>query len=139
MLEDNFEKAAAVLRVVDGASEEGFRETLNGGERGLKFVRDVRDKIAADALKLAQVGDVVEHDNGAGGFGGAHGGDSGREKMLTESAGDDFGFDARFAGEHLANCFDQLGLTHHFDESAARLRRDVETENFSKSGIREEE
>src|SRR5260221_14532639 len=73
MLENDLQETEAVLRVVDGAREKRFRETLNSGERRSKFVRNVGNEIAANALELAQVGDVVQHEYGAGRFSSAHG------------------------------------------------------------------
>src|SRR5712691_4383744 len=98
VLDDDFEKAPAMLRIVHGAGEQGFREALNGGERGAKFVGNVGDEIAAHAFELAQLGDVVKHDDGAGSFAGAHRRDGGGEKMLAQRAGGDFSFHARLAG-----------------------------------------
>src|SRR5260370_1325994 len=45
VLDDNSEKALAILRIVHGAGKQRFRETLNGGERGAEFVRNVGDEI----------------------------------------------------------------------------------------------
>src|SRR5712691_1687414 len=98
VLDDDFEKVPAMLRIVHGAGEQGFREALNGGKRGAEFVGNVGDEIAAHAFELAQLGDVVKHDDRAGRFAGAHRSDGGREKMLAESAGDNFGLHARLSG-----------------------------------------
>ncbi len=98
MLDDDFEEALAILRIVHSAGEQCFRETLDGGQRRAKLVRNVGDKIATHALKLAQLGNVVKDDDGAGGFAGADRGDGGGEKMLAQRPGDDLGFHARLAG-----------------------------------------
>src|SRR6266849_5715374 len=84
----DFEKAPAMLRIVHGAGEQRFREALNGGERGAKFVGNVGDEIAAHAFELAQLGDVVKDHDGAGSFAGARRGDGGSEKMLPQRPGD---------------------------------------------------
>ncbi len=65
MIADDFEEAAIIFRIVQGAGEQGFGEAADGGERRLKFVRNVGDEILADALEAAKFGDVVENDDGA--------------------------------------------------------------------------
>src|SRR6266849_4249419 len=121
MLDDNFEKAPAMLRIVHGPGEQRFREALNGGERGAKFVGDVGDEIAADAFELAQLGDVVKDHDGAGSFAGARRGDGGSEKMLPQRPGDNFGFHARLAGQNFSHRFNHFRLTHHFYQGTARF------------------
>src|SRR5271156_1337612 len=99
MLENNFEETGAVLGVVEGTSEKCFGEALDGGEGSSEFVRDVGDKIAANAFELSQFGDVVKHYDGSGRVSCANRGDGDCEIVLPESAGHDFRLDARFAVE----------------------------------------
>ena len=102
--------------IVDSAGQKRFGEALNGGERRAEFVGDVGNEVAADALEFAKFGNVVQHDDRTGGFPGANGGDGGGEIMLPERTSDDFGFDARLAGENAAHGFDEFGLAHHFQQ-----------------------
>src|SRR5438132_6602131 len=87
VLENDFEKADAVLRIVNGPGEERFRKTLNRGKRGFEFMGNVGYEIAPHTLELAQLGDVVQHDDRAGSFRGADRCDGGRKKALAQSAG----------------------------------------------------
>ncbi len=50
MLDDDFEKALAILRVIHGAGEQCFRESLDGGERRAEFMRHIGHEVAAHAL-----------------------------------------------------------------------------------------
>src|SRR5882724_6151461 len=84
MIENNLQKTDAVLRVVNGAGKERFREALDGGEGSLQFVGDIGDEIATDAFELAQFGDVVQDDDGAGRLGGGDGGNGDGEKSLAQ-------------------------------------------------------
>ena len=68
MVADDFQEAAIVFGIVEGAGEQGFGEALNGGERRLEFVGDVGDEILAHTLEAAEFGDVVKHDDGSGRF-----------------------------------------------------------------------
>ncbi len=54
MLENNFQKAFAVLRVVDRAGQQGFGKTLDRRERSFEFVRNIGDEIAAHPFESAQ-------------------------------------------------------------------------------------
>ncbi len=135
MLENNLEEADAILRIVDGAGEKRFRKALNSGERRFEFVGNVGNEIPADALEFAQLGDVMQHDNRAGSLRGADGCDGDRKKVLAQSACDDFGFDAGFAFQNIANRLDQLRLPHHFEQRAPGLRRHVEVQNFGEASI----
>ena len=103
MLQDDSQEALAVLRIVDRAGQQRFREALNGGQRRLEFMRYVGHKIAPHALELAQFRDVVQHHDRAGSFPGAHRSDRRRKKMLAQRAGHDLGFDARLSRQDLAN------------------------------------
>src|ERR1700757_2979193 len=105
MLENDGEESSAVLRIIDGAANQGFRKALNGGQRGAEFVRDVGDKVAADALKAAQFGDVMKDDDCAGSFSRPHSGYRGSKIMLAKCARDDFGLDAGLSGQHTADRF----------------------------------
>src|SRR5213075_2692061 len=66
VFENDLHEADAILRVVDGAGEQRFCKTLNGGERRFEFVGNVGDEISADALEFAQLGDVMQHDDRTG-------------------------------------------------------------------------
>ncbi len=114
MFENDTQETIAVVRIIDRTGQKRFREALNGGEGSAEFVGDVGDEIAADAFELTEFSDVVEHDDGAGSFAGANGGDGGGEMVLAQRAGDDFGFDARLARKNAAYRFNQLGLPDNF-------------------------
>ena len=90
-------KRVAVLRVVDGAGDQCFGESLNGGKRRAEFVGNIGHKIAPHALEFSQIGDVVQHDYRAGSFSRTHGGNRGCKKMLPQRPRDDFRFHARLA------------------------------------------
>ena len=62
---DDLEESTPIGRVVDPPFEERLHEPLDRGDGGLQFMGDVGDKVAADVLEVADVGDVVEHDHGA--------------------------------------------------------------------------
>src|SRR5712675_1323892 len=126
MLDDDFEEALAILRIVHGAGEQRFRKTLNGRERSAELVGDVGHEIAAHALKSAQFGNVVKHDHSAICFACADRTNRSGEKTLAQGSRDDFGFHARFAGQNRSDCFDQIGLADDFDQGAARFWRKVE-------------
>src|SRR6266852_2240106 len=81
VFENDLEEADAILRVVDGAGDKRFRKTLDSGERRSKFVGDIGNEIPADALELAQLGDVVQHDDRAGSLRGAYRCDGDRKKV----------------------------------------------------------
>src|SRR6185437_7014901 len=68
MVANNFQKAAVVLVIFEGTAEEGFGEALNRRERSLEFVRDVGDEILAHAFEAAQLGNVMQYDDGTGRF-----------------------------------------------------------------------
>ena len=68
MIADDFQEAAIVFGIIESASEQRFGKALDGGERRFEFVRDVGDEILAHALEAAEFGDIVKHDDGAGGF-----------------------------------------------------------------------
>jgi len=108
VLEDNLEEADTICGSSMAPAEKRFRKTLNGGERRFELVGNVGNEIPADALELAQLGDVMQHDDRAGGFRGADRCDGDRKKVLAQSAGDDFGFDAGLTFQDLANRLDQL-------------------------------
>ncbi len=137
MFENNLNEAAAVFRIVHGAAEERFRESLNSRERRLELVRDIGDEIAADSFQAAQLGDVMQHEDGSGRFPGPNGSDGGREVTLAQGAGGDFRLDAGRAFQHSPHGFAHLRLPDNFDERAARLRRYVEFEDGSKPAIGE--
>src|SRR5216684_7069665 len=67
VLENNFEEADTILRIVDSAGEKRFRETLDRRKRRAQLVRNVGDEIAAHAFEFAKFGDVVQHNHRAGG------------------------------------------------------------------------
>src|SRR5216684_815060 len=139
VLENDLEEADSILRIVEGAGEQRFRKTLNRGERRSEFVGNVGNEITAYALELAQLGDVMQHDDRAGGLRGANRCDGGGEKMLAQRAGDDFGFDAGLTFQDAANRLDQLGLAHHFKERAPGLWRHVQAQDFREASIGEEQ
>src|SRR5271169_2905883 len=97
MFENNLEKAEAVLGLVKGAADKSFRKALNRGERRFEFMGDVGDEITADAFELAQLGDIVQHDDSAGSIRGADGCNSDSKVVLAQRASDDFGFNAGLA------------------------------------------
>src|SRR6266478_4457361 len=139
MLENDLQKADAILRVVNGTGKERFREALDGGEGSLQFVGDIGDEIATDAFELAQFGDVVQNDDGAGGLRGGDGSDGDGEESLAQRAGDDLGFDARLSLQDLAHRFEQFRLSYDLHKSASRLRGHVEIQDFLKPWIGEEQ
>jgi hypothetical protein len=53
VLENNLEEPDAVLRIIEGASEQSLRKSLNGGQRRSQFVRNIGDEIAPHALEFA--------------------------------------------------------------------------------------
>ncbi len=69
---DNFDEAFPIGLVVQRAAEKRFGKALNRGQRRLEFVRDIGNKIAPHPLQPAQFRDVVQHQNGAIGPGGAY-------------------------------------------------------------------
>ncbi len=66
VIADDVQEADVVFRIVERATEKGFGEALNRGERRFELVGNVRDEILSDALKAAEFGDVMQHDDGAG-------------------------------------------------------------------------
>ena len=50
---------------VFGLVDQRFGVALDRGQRRAQLVRDVGDEIAADLIRLAQVGDVVHHEHRA--------------------------------------------------------------------------
>ncbi len=116
-----------------------FRKALNGCERRFEFVRNVGDEIPADALELAQLGDVVQHDDRAERIRGADRGDGYGEKVLAQRPGDDFGFHPGLAFHYRTNGLQQLGLPHDFNKRAARLRRYIQAQDFREAGICKEQ
>ena len=50
---------------VGAAVEQRLDVAAHRGERRPQLVRDVGDEVAADAIGAAQIGDVVQHDDGA--------------------------------------------------------------------------
>src|ERR1700735_2265800 len=107
MFENDFEKARAVLRIVNRASEKRFGEALNGSEGSSEFVRDVGDKIAPHAFESSQFGNVVEHHDGPSRVSRAHSGNSDCKMMLPQRTSDDLRLDARLAVKNLAHGFEQ--------------------------------
>src|SRR5690606_5713903 len=69
---DDLEEALRLVGAV-GAVEQRLDVPTDGGERRAQLVRDVGDEVAPDAIRAPQVGDVVQHENGA-----ATGGRTGR-------------------------------------------------------------
>src|SRR5882724_4151495 len=126
MIENNLQKTDAVLRVVNGAGKERFREALDGGEGSLQFVGDIGDEIATDAFELAQFGDVVQNDDSAGSLRGGDGGNGDGEESLAQRAGDDLCFDARLSLQDLAYRFEQFRLSYDLHKRASRSRGHVE-------------
>ena len=61
MLQNDPEKALAILRIVDRAGQQRFRKSLNGRQRRLEFVRHVGHEIAPHPLQFPQFRDVVQH------------------------------------------------------------------------------
>ena len=62
---DDFEEAAIVFLVFQRPFQQRFGVTADGGERRAQLMRNVGDKIPADALQALEVGDVVQDGNGA--------------------------------------------------------------------------
>ena len=136
MLDDDFQKSSAVLRIIHGPGEKSFRKSLNRRQRGAEFVRNVRDEISAHALQLSQIRDVVQHEDCAIRSRRANRGHRRGKKMLPQRSRYDFRFHARLARENLAHCFDQFRLTNPFHQATPRLRRHAQTKNFRKTVIR---
>ena len=126
-----------ILRVVDGAGQQRFRETLNGGKRRFEFVRNVSHEIAAHALELAQIADVMKDKHSAGFFSSAHGRGGCGKKSLAHRAGYNFRVYRRLAAQHTADGFNQFRLPNRFDESATDLWRHVQAKNLSETRVRE--
>src|SRR6202040_2551583 len=97
VFQDDVEEPAAILRVVESPGNQGFRKSLDGGERRSEFVGDVGDKIPANAFEFAELRDVVEHDDRAGGVRGANRSNCRRKEMLPQRAGGDFRLHTWFA------------------------------------------
>ena len=100
---------------------------------------DVGDEIATDSFELAQVRNIVQHDDGAGVFRGLHGSYGCREEMLPQRSGDDFGFHARRTLQDRARSFDKLRLAHGLHEGTAGLRRHSQFQDFREAFVGEDE
>ena len=85
VIADDFQEAAIVFGIVEGAGEQGFGEALNGGERRFEFVGDVGDEILAHAFQAAEFGDIVKHDDGSGRFSGRGSGRMRRRPALLRA------------------------------------------------------
>src|ERR1700689_5528524 len=66
MLANDFQKPPVVLGIVNRSSQQRLRKTLNSGQGSLEFVRDIPDKILADAFEPAQFGHIVQNDHRSG-------------------------------------------------------------------------
>src|SRR5277367_2731357 len=141
VIADDFQEAAIVFGIVEGAGEKSFGETLDGGERRLEFVGDVGDEVLADALQAAQFGDVVKDDHGSGrfSFGGVAGrgnvqsfyrrGGDGKTLGLGDAHGD-VALQTFLAAQGATDQADQFGIAHDFDERAAFGAGGVHVQDF---------
>src|SRR2546429_1518875 len=139
MLENDLQETNAVLRIVHRAGEQRFRKALNRRERRLEFVGHVGDEVAADSFELAQIGDVVQHDDRAGVFRGFYGGNRCREKTPAQRSGNDFRFHARRALQNVAYGLDKFGLPHNLDKGTAGLRWRIQFENARETFVGKEQ
>ena len=66
-----FQKTAAVLSILERASEQSLRKSLDCRKRRFEFVRNVGDEIPARPLQSSDFGDIVQHHDRArrGAFG----------------------------------------------------------------------
>src|SRR5215472_18552744 len=110
MFENDLKETDAILGIVNRTSKQRFRKALNRGERRLEFVGYVGHKIAAHTFELAQVSDVVQHDDRPGSFHGANRGHGHREEALTQRSSHDFGVDSSLSSAHHPHRLDQLSL-----------------------------
>ncbi len=65
MVADDFEKPAVVAWIFESAGKERLGKTLDRREGRLELMRDVGDEIVPHALEPAQLGHIVQYDNGA--------------------------------------------------------------------------
>ena len=125
-------KRRLLLGSSSAPAKQRFRESLNGGERRLEFVRDVGDEILAHALQAAQFGDVVQHHHGAGrlfrrapraavagSFQRFHRSGGGGKTLRLDDPHGDIALQPFLAAQRAANQPQQFGIAHAF-RSAAR-------------------
>src|SRR6202171_6676396 len=139
MLQNYFEKAHAILLIVDGPSQQRLRKSLYSGERRSKFVRYVGHKSAAHTFQTAQFGDVVQHQYGAESIACTHGRYRGGKIFLSQRSSDDFRFHPGFAAQYMPHRLDQFRLANNFYQRAARFRRELQIKYFRKSLISEKQ
>src|SRR5207245_2640028 len=137
MVENELQETESVLRFVDGAAQKRFREALNCREWRSKFVRNVGNEIAADALELAQVGDVVQHKYGPGRFSSAHRRGGCGKKSLAQRPGYNLRVDRRFTTQHFVDGLNQFRLPNRLNENATDRWRQVQAQNLGKPWVRE--
>ena len=61
LTQDNVEETAGIVRVLQGAVEQGFDIAADGGDRRLQLVADIGDEVLADVLQPVEPGQVVQH------------------------------------------------------------------------------
>src|SRR3981081_1493897 len=125
MLQNYFEKAHAILGIVDSPSQQRLRKSLYSGEWRPEFVRHVSHKIAAQPFQTSQFGDVVQHQYGAESIAGTHGRYRGGKIFLTQRSSDDFRFNPGFAVQYMPYRLDQFRLPYNFYQRATRFRREL--------------
>ena len=65
MLLDNSQKPFGFLRLVDTALGERFNESLDGRQGGFNLMGYIGDKVFAHVLQTPQLGNIVDHHQGA--------------------------------------------------------------------------
>ena len=101
-----------------GVVNQRFGVALDGGQRRAQFVRDVGDEVAADLIRVLQVGDVVQHKHRAAALG-HHRGNAPDQRAIAvqrQRQLDAFGGPARHGARDL---LDDGRMTDGFDVGTA--------------------
>ena len=109
---DDLQEAFARLGVVR-VVEQRFRVALDCGERRAQFVGDVGDEIPPDLVGTFQVGDVVEHEDGAS-AGRHHRREPGHQVVGAVAADRQLEGLGRRAGQHLAELLGDTRVADRF-------------------------
>ena len=121
VLGNDREELLPLLGVVHCSVQQRFDIALDGGYRGFQLVGDIGHEIPPDALQLLQVGDVVEHQQGAVAAVQSlaeHGAVDVQESRLAV-AKHHFAFDRLLGREHGRHKFVEIDAAHDFGQGAA--------------------